>query len=260
MAWITMSSPQTNSLNVFQVYIQDDAAQPLPSALQACVDSVKNASASCSHLLLGQEELRQLIGQAFDSEVVEAFDRLAPYAYKADLARYCLLHAFGGWYFDVSVRANCVLPAMHGIDNLVFRDAPNPGVPSWDVSNGLLYSKRGQPEYEQAIRLVVENCRNEYYGVNALCPTGPNLLGRSFAICGARPQNITGMLCPLTPNHALKNYAYLLPDGAVFAWAKRTLGTAEGGGLAALGAQGSNSYAHLYATRKVYSGCRAGGC
>lgn len=248
-----MIDQSTPDGNVFQIYIQEEEAGSLPDSLQQCVDTVRNAARGCVHVVLGKEELRAILEKEFDRDVLRAFDALVPFAYKADLARYCLLYAFGGWYFDIAARANCVLPTMHGIDNLIFRDAPNAGAPSWDVSNGLLYSRRGSPEYDQAIKMILDNCRTEYFGINALCPTGPNLLGRAFAMCGARAGNVTGMFLPLTPHHKAKNYAYVLPDGTLFAWGKRTLGTAEGGGLAAMGGKGTNSYAHLFATRSIYS-------
>ncbi len=36
--------------------------------------------------------------------MLQAFDRMKPYAYRADLGRYALLLQQGGWYFDIGTR------------------------------------------------------------------------------------------------------------------------------------------------------------
>ena len=38
-------------------------------------------------------------------KVRAAYDSLNPLAYKADLARYCILYKNGGWYLDVGLTA-----------------------------------------------------------------------------------------------------------------------------------------------------------
>jgi hypothetical protein len=52
----------------------------------------------------------------------------------------------------------------------------------------------------------------------------------------------------LTPTHQIKNRAYVLPDGTIFAWHKPS----AGGDLQALGGHGTNNYVTLWDARQIY--------
>jgi hypothetical protein len=95
----------------------------------------------------------------------------------------------------------------------------------------------------------VHNCKSEYYGVDSLSPTGPNLFGRAIAISDYCNNTIFGDL--LTPTAMRKNEtrAMVLPNGDVFAFLK----AAPPGDLTKLGAQGVNNYNKLYAARAIYN-------
>jgi hypothetical protein len=49
------------------------------------------------------ENAEAYIQKHFESNVLEAFRRLQPYAYKSDLFRYLVLYNEGGWYVDLKV-------------------------------------------------------------------------------------------------------------------------------------------------------------
>ena len=57
-----------------------------------------------------------------DSDVLNAFDMLKPLAYKADLARYCLIYKLGGWYADISLKPVVGLSIDDSIDFVYFYD------------------------------------------------------------------------------------------------------------------------------------------
>lgn len=42
--------------------------------------------------------------KAFSPEVYKAYWHLAPFAFRADLLRLCLLYEYGGWYFDLTTK------------------------------------------------------------------------------------------------------------------------------------------------------------
>ena len=96
--------------------------------------------------------------------------------------------------------------------------------------------------------MIISNCRDGYYGVTPLCPTGPTLLGEALAAHRANPRHLFGDFLELTPTYPQKNRAFVLDDGAIFAWGKR----AEGGDLTALGIRGGNNYNDLWTARKIY--------
>jgi len=238
--------------NIFQILITEDETPEIPQALASCVATVQGFSNGHSHFVLGNGSIRQLISSQLGAEILGAYDGLVPFAYKADLARYCLLYLFGGWYFDIAGHLNIPLPVVDTASHVFFKDAPNPGLPTWDVHNGLIYAVQGSSIMMAAIMGIVKNYAERWYGTNALCPTGPNLLGRVVAIHGPDSAHITGNYLPLTPMHENKNNAYVLSNGTILAYGKATTGTSTGAGLSGYGVTSGNFYGELYRNRRIY--------
>jgi len=257
-------------MQISQIYMSD-AGDQLPAQLQQCVDQVRRLHPEWEHRLYGLASLREFIANNFDAEVLKAYDKLKPYSYKADLGRYCLLYHVGGWYFDISVRLLTAINLSPDIEALAYRDIQKHSRTCWNCSNTILYSKKGNDVFRLAIEQVVQNCREEYYGITPLCPTGPTLLGRSFAMHGASKGFVFGDLMRLTPRLAARNVtqaffpfapmslfpwlarrelAFVLPNKVVHAFFKRK---GRGEGLSAFGAKGTNNYSALYNAREVYA-------
>lgn len=175
-------------MQVSQIYISDSKDE-LPSYLNRCVERVKACYPDMPHVLYDDDALREFLGKNFDADVLAAYDKLNPYAYRSDLARYCLLYQLGGWYFDVSVMPLTGLHVESDVDTLAFRDVQLHANTSWACNNAIIFARSKHPVLETAIKMVIENCRNEYYGISPLCPTGPNLFGQSFAVHGAKGTN-----------------------------------------------------------------------
>ena len=212
------------------------------------VDSVKRAFPWCTHTIFGNETLRSFISERYDAEVVETYDALRPYAYRADLGRYCLLNATGGWYFDVGVVAHEGIEVGDEVEFLAFRDIQRNSRTSWACASSVLYSRPKNAVLETAIERIVRNRREGYYGITPLCPTGPTLLGEALAVRRANSRHVLGDVLELTPGHKNKNRAFVLPDGIILAWGKR----AEGGDLTSLGVVGGNNYNELWRARQIY--------
>jgi len=257
-------------MQISQIYLSDAGDQP-PPQLQQCVDQVRRLHPEWEHRLYGLVSLREFIANNFDAEVLKAYDKLKPYAYKADLGRYCLLYRLGGWYFDVSVRLVTAINPALDVEALAYRDIQKNSGTCWACSNAILYSKKGNEVFQIAIEQVVQNCRKEYYGITPLCPTGPTLLGRAFAVHGASRGFVFGDLVRLIPSIAARNVTqaffpfahmslfpwlarreivFVLPNRLVHAFLRRK---GRGGRLSALGAKGTNNYNDLYKAREVYA-------
>jgi len=234
-------------MQVSQIYLSD-STEGLPPYLLRCTDTVKASYPQFPYVLYGKETLRQFLLERFDSEVVEAYDKLVPYSFKADLGKYCLLYELGGWYFDVSIRVVHSIVIPDTAASLAFRDIQVNSGTSWAVSCGVIYSKAGNPVFQTAIKKVIQNCRNGHYGITPLCPTGPTVLGQAFALNDSDPNSFFGDLVTLTPSHAKKNAAFVVADGTIVAFLKPS----PGGDLEQLGAKGTNNYNELYAARRVY--------
>jgi len=233
---------------ISQILLLDDPPQELPKQLRMAINSVRSAFAQCRYTIYDNETLRGFIAKNYERDVLAAYDVLRPYSYKADLGRFCLLHTMGGWYFDVAVTVQTGIVVGEGVELMAFRDIQRNSRTSWSCQTAALYSRPKNPVLRTAIDMIIRNCRDRYYGVTPLCPTGPTLLGEALAAHRANACHLFGDFLELTPTYPQKNRAFVLDDGAIFAWGKR----AEGGDLTALGIRGGNNYNDLWTARKIY--------
>lgn len=243
-----------NLPNVFQIYISDDGSGP-SDVLNDAIASVKRCFSAYQYSLHNGESLRTFIEENFDKEVVDSYDKLRPFAYKADLGRYCLLYQLGGWYSDISIMMRQPVNLVEKDVDLVYffdlGDGITPGRSLFDVSNSLLYSKPRHDVFEHAIKMIVQHSKQEYYGNSIYCPTGPGVLGTSIANEERSNKHISGHLMALTPNHPRRNLSFVLPDGQILALFKKGW-MAPNELLFGRHQEGTNDYAELWAKRQVY--------
>lgn len=235
-------------MQVSQIYFTDNNNSP-PPFIQQCILTTKTCFEEWNYKLYGLEDARDYLKNSFDRTVLFAFDKLAPYAFKADFFRYCLMYEVGGWYLDISVRPRGKIVIPDEIETIAFRDMQILTQSSWAVYNAMLFAKPKSKVYETAIKMVVRNCVEEYYGETFLCPTGPVVLGKAFASVGVNKNRLFGDHVFLTPTHSKKNRAFVMPDGEIIAFGK----PAEFPSLKDLGAEGTNHYPEMYANRMVYN-------
>ena len=240
----------TENNNIFQIFISDDGV--IPDKIARCIETVRAFGKLHSHHLFDGERLRAFIAAEYPAEVLAAYDKLIPYAFKSDLGRLCLLHRYGGWYLDITLTLRGNLPRVEGFHHVLFKDSPIPGRQPWLIASGMIFAIAGSPIMATAIESIVENCRTQYYGTGPLDLAGPGVLGRAAALHGPERRNIQGMFMALTPLHKRPNYAFVMPDGQILAWGKESAGTHAGNGLGDLGVTGGNSYTDLYNRREVY--------
>ncbi len=133
--------------------------------------------------LWGRAEGQSFVDRNFDPEVAWAFRCLRPYAYKADLLKFCVLHVYGGWYVDAGVRILRSPAALFDDGSapqlVLFRSTGSMDAP-WNCSLALLYAEAGNSVFTVAIDEVVANCRAGRYGATPLSPTMSSF-GRAIA-------------------------------------------------------------------------------
>jgi mannosyltransferase OCH1-like enzyme len=235
-------------MQISQVFISDNNA-PMGKTLESGSISVRAVAPNANHKIYNDEEIRALIKSGFGNEVTTTYESLAPYAYKADLARYCILHEIGGWYFDIGMRAaGTQVNLPNEIKLIAFREINKYTFTNYACDNCVIFAKAKTEALAKAIEMIVENTKNKFYGISPLCPTGPSLWGRAIAMTGVDKSIVFGDSVELTPGHQKKNKAMVLPDGSILAFKKQ----AEGGDLAALGASGTNNYNEFWHQRRVY--------
>ena len=235
-------------MQVSQIFLTDNGGNDLPKMLQLLNGTIKNGFPNNDYKRFNNEELREFIAKHFDSTVVKAYDSLQSYSNKADLGRYCLLYAIGGWYFDMGIRLNTPVELADYVEFLAFREIQKFTGTCWACMTAVLFSKPNNPALLYAIEQVVDNVKNQYYGITPLSNTATPVLGQALAKHGEQAGFIYGDFLQLTPTHQKQNTAFVLPDGTIFAWGK----TAGGGDLSSLGAKGINNYNELWQQRALY--------
>jgi mannosyltransferase OCH1-like enzyme len=159
-------------LNIFQTW----HSKKLPKSMFLAVLKIKKTNPRFNHYLFDDNDCRNFIKKHFDENVLNAYDKLIPGAYKADLWRYCVLYKMGGIYLDIKY-----IP----VNKFKFRNLLNceywvTDVDGNGIYNALMICNARNPILLNAINKIVENVKNKYYGVSFLEPTGPLLLGQYF--------------------------------------------------------------------------------
>ena len=123
------------------------------------------------------EDSIRYLQQHYDTDVINAYNKIIPGAYKADLFRACIINKEGGCYFDNKqinreplrtfinkddIHVLCIDNDVVGIYNAVYISIPNTDLTTSYVNN------------------IIHNIQHNYYGNNVLCPTGPHLLRKVF--------------------------------------------------------------------------------
>lgn len=236
---------------LFSILITDDDSGDLSEAVAENLGSFKAAHPGEEHVLFRHPALGEFIAAHFGADVLSAFRTLRPYAYKADLAKYCLLYERGGVYADLSYAFLRGVPR-DGQRLSVFRDFLS-STP-WDTSIGVVAAPPRHKALAKAIELVCANVKREYYGPTALCPTGPTVFGKAIALTCDPEDLVVGEAAWLAfqPPGALepssKPSHCLLHDKELVA-VKRKRG---GGPMSELGIGSGNRYNRLWRSGEVY--------
>ena len=132
--------------------------------------------------LYDENECREFIKTYFEPDVVDAYDKLIPCSYKSDLWRYCVLFINGGIYMDIKFSCvnNFKLISLTEKEHFV-RDIELLQGPPGGTLTGLIVCKPGNIILFNCIRQIINNVKNQFYGITSLYPTGPGLLGCFFS-------------------------------------------------------------------------------
>lgn len=201
-------------LNIYQTWY----TKRLPPLMARCVHRLRLSNPRFNYYLFDDYDCREFIKNNFQEDVLNAFDRLIPGAYKADLWRYCILYKRGGIYLDIKYECFNHFKFIHLTESEHFvSDLNNHG-----IYNALLVCLPGNEILLNSINKIVEHVNNRYYGNGCLDPTGPHLLGKFISnndskvdlkhkVLGANLNNRT--IC-YQENTILKSYnGYLSESG-----------------------------------------------
>jgi hypothetical protein len=183
----------------------------LPPKMRECVDKLKRDNPDFTHHLYDDDDCREFIRDNFEPEVLDAFDKMIPGAYKADLWRYCVLYKNGGIYLDIKFQCQKGFKLLELCDkNYLVLERPFAGKINiadelnminshhyfsniynkidtnfWPdrrigIYNAVMVSEPQNPVLLKCIQKIVKNVNTKYYGYNPLYITGPGLLGDEY--------------------------------------------------------------------------------
>jgi mannosyltransferase OCH1-like enzyme len=158
--------------NIFQTW----HSKILPPLMHNATLKIRKLNPRFNYCFYDDNDCYNFIKTNFDEEVLNAYNKLIPGAYKADLWRYCVLYKFGGIYLDIKY-----VPVNNfRFINLTEKEHWVLDIDNNNIYNALIVSLPKNPILFKAIYKIVENVKNCYYGPSSLHPTGPGLLSRYF--------------------------------------------------------------------------------
>lgn len=188
---------------------------------------------------------REFLAGTFGPEVVAAWDALIPLSYRADLLRYALLHAFGGLYLDVSIQLLAPITRGAPAKLHVFRDVEN--VAPWILATSIIAAPPGHGLFERCIERICAHVRDDHYGQNPLCPTGPNLFGQMAAQHVPLGSFQSGHSVPVNRSRRQRFYAYFMGEKVVATCVK-----ANRAGIDSLGFGHADDYNRAWHRGRIY--------
>jgi mannosyltransferase OCH1-like enzyme len=150
------------------------ATKEFPEPLQTRIDTLQKLNPEFEFYIYDDNDCRNFIMKYFSPNVLDAYDRLVPDAYKADLWRCCVLYIYGGIYMDIKLATIHPFKLIHLTDKEYFvKDRP----PN-SIYNAFMVCKPKNILLKYTISNIIKNVRTNYYGNSPLAPTGPELVGR----------------------------------------------------------------------------------
>jgi len=169
--------PHYKSIIPLKLYQTWEVKDNLPLKMKNNVDQLKRDNPEFEYFLYDDTMCRDFIKDNFPKDVLYAYDKLIPGAYRADLWRYCILYKNGGVYLDIKYRCMNGFKLIALTEKEYFvRDFEN--FEEIGIYNALMVCKPDNSILLKCINKIVENCQTEYYGPNYLYPTGPHLLNK----------------------------------------------------------------------------------
>jgi mannosyltransferase OCH1-like enzyme len=156
-------------LNVFLTWV----TKVFPEPLQSRIDTLKQNNPEFKYYLFDDNDCRLFIQHNFSKNVLNAYNRLIPDAYKADLWRCCVLYIYGGIYMDIKLTT---LPKFKLI-NLTDKEYFVKDRPPNSIYNALMVCKPRNLLLRHTISAIITNVNTRFYGACPLSPTGPMLMG-----------------------------------------------------------------------------------
>jgi len=136
-----------------------------------------------TYRLWKDDDIKELMKDNFEPNVLRAYMSLNGNALKADLARYCILYVYGGWYFDLLITADGASPYdLDEYEMLVFRDVWFYDQTPLPIANSAIWAKEpNHIVFKNAIDQAVNNVLSKSYPRHSHRIAGPRVFGNAVA-------------------------------------------------------------------------------
>jgi len=155
----------------------------IPIGMKENIENIKKNNLDFEHYFYDDADCLQFISNHFEKEVADAYISLIPYAYKADLWRYCVMYIHGGIYMDIKYKCtdNFKFSSLTDQEYFVKEYGSNGYLDITKVFNGFMVCAPNSSCLKSCIDSIVYNVKHKYYGLTPHNPTGPALLGKQFS-------------------------------------------------------------------------------
>ncbi len=164
-------------LNIFQTW----HSKELPPMMKEYTELLQHINPEFKYYLFDDNDCIEFIKNNFNPDVLHAFNKLIPGAYKADLWRYCILYIKGGIYIDIKYKCINDFKLISLLDREYYVLDRKMWFSTGDgIYNGLMVCKPNNYLLLKLINRIVRNVKNKFYGMNSLHPTGPLLFAQTY--------------------------------------------------------------------------------
>lgn len=163
--------------------VQTNYSNLVLSGMNSAIKTIQRLNPEYNYYYFDNDQSSKFIKDNFSSDIFEAYQTLVPGAYKADLFRVCFLLINGGVYLDTGFVGILPLRELLTSDDEFVCPEDNKwsesGIPH--IHNAFLASIPNHPILREALKAMINNINNKFYGESTLEITGPIAIGKVFS-------------------------------------------------------------------------------
>ena len=89
--------------NSFQILFSKNFKK-LPPLIEISTKSFQTAIENSTYTLYDEKMVEDFLRLEYEKDIINAFNKLKPKAFKKDLASYCIAYKCGGWFSDITIK------------------------------------------------------------------------------------------------------------------------------------------------------------
>ena len=158
---------------IHKVIIVEDGKLPkLNDGMKKAIETFYRLNPGYKVKLYTGEDCINYIKEHYDTDTLNLYNSLKPYAYKSDFIRQLILYKEGGWYTDIRMVDLQPLDILNN-QNREFYACIDTPQRQMCMCNGFIGVKPGHEITKKMIDLITWNIKHKHYGLDCLNVTGP---------------------------------------------------------------------------------------